>query len=410
MSGDRLNLLSSDTMKLPAECLRSAGLHWRLSWSAFLSSILVLILSSPLRAQDTPKVVIDQDCSAFEISAQNDIVFAVPHLKFIKKYILQRDDIFVASSTGKSNRIVDAEKFIPSPPMEGFVVHSFSWSPDGKRIAVNMTLQPLPARLEEQIEAKKNKHKDKRKRDDNPDEDEDDSGSYQPPKSAPGGNVVALFDDEGHQIPIAGAKSQFIDNASDAVWLAGNQAVVYKSGDQIVRVRPADGATTKLFEGHAFQAVAWDPARSRAFAVGEDLTVQGGLVLVELDLVGQRITPISPLTSYRSSLTVSPSGTKVGFFANGDTIEVIDIRNPAKPLRVNAGLGFFQWGRDEQRVLLKRGPEGKSNDLVWVGLDDDSFVPALHDLGFHAFQVAPDGYSLAVTEPGKRILKIFPLE
>jgi hypothetical protein len=409
MSGEHWNLRPTDTMKLPAKCRWGARLRWLPPWIAFLSAIAVLSFTTPVRAQDVPKVVIDHDCSTFKISAQNNIVFAVPRRKFIKKYILERDDIFVASITGKTNRIVDAEKLIPFPPMEGFVVHSFSWSPDGTRIAVNMTLQPLPERLEEQLEAKKNKHKDKNKRDDNADED-DDGSDYQPPKQAPGGSVVALFDDEGHQIQVAGAKSQFIENASDAVWLAGDQAVVYKSGDQIVRVRPADGATTKLFEGHAFQAVTWDPTRSRAFAVGEDLSVQGGLVLVELDLVQQRITPISPLTSYRSALTVSPSGAKVGFFANGDTIEVIDVRNPTIPLRVNAGLGFFQWDRNEQRVLLKRGPEGKSNDLVWVGLHDDSFVPALHDLVFHAFQVAPDGYSVAVTEPGKRILKIFPLE
>ena len=61
-------------------------------------------------------------------------------------------------------------------------------------------------------------------------------------------------------------------------------------------------------------------------------------------------------------------------------------------------------------MLLKRGPEDRSNDLVWVGLRDDSFVPALHDLAFRNFQIAPDGAFLAVTEPGKRALKVYPLE
>lgn len=374
-----------------------------------LAGMAMLAFVTPVRAQDVPKLVIDQDCSAFSVSAQNDIVYSVPHLKFIKKYILHRDDIFIASHSGKISRIVDADKFIPFPPVEGFEVRSFSWSPDGKRMAIDMTLQPLPERLEEQIEEKKSKHKNKKKHDDNSDDDEDDS-DYQPAKPAPGGSVVALFDSDGRQIQIPGAKSQFIESAAKAVWLADDQSVVYMSGDQIVRLRPADGATTKLFEGHEFQAVAWDPARNRAFAVGEDLTVHGGLALVELDLLQQTIAPIASLATYHSALSVSPSGTKVGFFADGDTIEVIDVNNSSKPLRAHAGLGFFQWDHDERRILLKRGPEDQSNDLVWVGLHNDSFVPALHDLEFHGFQIAPDGKSLAVTEPGKRVLKIFPLE
>jgi hypothetical protein len=414
MNGDRLNPASGDTAKHFSVSFqgqpRRAGTWPFASCAALFTLIATLAFGVPARAQDIPKLVIDQDCSAFAVSAQNDIVYSVPHLKFIKKYILQRDDIFVASHGGKVNRIVEADKFIPFPPVEGFTVHSFSWSPDGKKLAANMTLQPLPERLEEQIEEKKNKHKDKKKHDDNPDDDDDDSADYQPAKPAPGGNVVALFDADGRQIQIPGAKSQFIQGATNAVWLADDQSVVYMSGDQIVRLRAADGAATKLFEGHAFQAVAWDPARNRAFAVGEDLTVHGGLALVELDLLHETIAPIASLAKYQSSLTVSPSGTNVGFFADGDTIEVIDVNNPAKPLRVHAGLGFFQWDHDERRVLLKRGPEGQSNDLVWVGLHSDSFVPALHDLEFHAFQIAPDGNSLAVTEPGKRVLKVFPLE
>jgi hypothetical protein len=376
--------------------------------SALAAAIAALLFVPVALAQNTPKAVIDSDCSAFAISPQNDLVYSVPHLKFIQKYVLERDDVFVATANGKFNRIVDADKFIPAPPVEGYTVRSFSWSPDGKRIAMNITLQPLPPRLEQAIEEKHQKHKKKRS-----DSDDDDDDDYTPPPqsaSAPGGNAVALFDSDGHLIQVSGAKSQFIDHATNAAWLADDQTVAYTDGAQLMSVRPADGTITKLFEGHSFQAVAWDPARNRAFAVGEDITVHGGLYLVALDLLQQTVTPIAPLASYESSLTVSPSGTRVGFFANGDTIEVINVNDPSKPLRVNAGLGFFQFDHDEEHVLLKRGKLEESNDLVWVGLEDDSFVPALHDLEYHAFQIAPDGYSLAVTEPGKRILKIFPLE
>jgi hypothetical protein len=376
------------------------------------SAIAALLFVPAALAQNTPKAVIDQDCSAFAISPQNDIVYSVPHLKFIQKYILERDDVFVATANGKFYRIIESDKFIPAPPIVGYTVHSLSWSPDGKRIAVNLTLQPIPPRLEEAIEEKHEKHKNKKKRDDSDDDNQDDDDYTPPPTapSAPGGNAVALFNSDGQLIQVTGAKSQFIDHATNATWLADDQTVAYTDGAQLMSVRPADGTTTKLFEGHSFQAVAWDPAHNRAFAVGEDITVQGGLYLVALDLLKQTVTPIAALASYESSLTVSPSGRRVGFFANGDTIEVINVNDPSKPLRVNAGLGFFQFDHDEEHILLKRGKLDESNDLVWVGLEDDSFVPALHDLEYHAFQIAPDGYSLAVTEPGKRILKIFPLE
>ncbi len=376
---------------------------------AMLSAVAAILLVPAVRAQNVPKAVIDQDCSAFAISPQNDIVYSVPHLKFIKKYILERDDIFVATANGKINRIVESDKLIPAPPVMGYTVRSFSWSPDGKRIAVNLTLQPIPSMLEQEIE-EKHEHKKSKKRDDSDEDNQDDDDYAPPPKAAPGGNAVALFDAGGSLIQVSGAKSQFIDSATNSAWLADGQTVVYMNGSQIMSVRPSDGATTKLFEGHSFQAVAWDAARSRAFAIGEDITVQGGLYLVELDLLKQTVTPLSPLDHYQSSLTVSPSGEKVGFFEDGDTIEVVSVNDPSKPLRVNAGLGFFQFDHDEERILLKRGKQEESNDLVWVGLEDGRFVPALHDLEYHAFQISPDGYSLAVTEPGKRVLKIFPLE
>jgi len=47
---------------------------------------------------------------------------------------------------------------------------------------------------------------------------------------------------------------------------------------------------------------------------------------------------------------------------------------------------------------------------LWVGLYDGSFNSILHDLQFHDFQIAPDGQTIAVTIPGKRVLKVYPLQ
>jgi hypothetical protein len=360
---------------------------------------VVLLYAPALRAQGNPKLVIDEDCQAFDIAPDNAIVYAVPRIKRIKKLVIERDDISIANSRGQSKRIVEADKFMPIPPPAGYVVNSLVWSPDGQRIAVNMTLQQPPPGYE--AEADKKKHKDK----------EDDREEDAPAASVGGGKAIALLDTDGHEIRVAGSQTRFIENSTDATWLADG-TVVYLTGApfQIVRVRPSDGKTRTLFEGHGFDAVVWDAPRNRAFAIGENLSVRGGLALVELDLLRQTVTQIAQIENYRGALSLSPSGKKIGFFEDGDTIEVIDIANPSKPLRVRAGFGTFQWSRDERRVLLKRGPERRSNILVWVGLYDGSFVPALHDLVFHAFQIAPDGQSLAITEPGKRVLKVYPLQ
>jgi hypothetical protein len=122
------------------------------------------------------------------------------------------------------------------------------------------------------------------------------------------------------------------------------------------------------------------------------------------------VREVARIEAYQGELNVSPSGKKIAFFADGDTIEVRDMANPAQPIHVKAGFGRFQWGPDEKRVLLKRGPVDKSGDLVWVGLYDGRFVPALFGLEYHAFAISPNGQSIAVTQPGRQVLKVYPLQ
>lgn len=387
----------------PVDCSRRSLLT-RLSYPSALLAGALLFGASLLHAQNTPKYMIDEDCAAFDVGGNNAIVYAVPRLKRIKRIILERDDIWISAGPGKERRIVDADKFMPIPPVTGYSVSSLVWSPDQHRIAANMTLLKPPPGWDFDPYKKKSKKK-------SDDDDEIDREDEKPLPSVGGGKVVAIFDGDGKEISVAGSKSRFIEDATDGAWLADNATLVYLTpgGKQIHRVS-ADGTNKTLFDGHPFSAVAWDTARNRAFAVGEDLSLRGGLSLVQLDLLKETVTVISRIESYSGSLTVSPTGSKVAFFEDGDTIEVVDLAHPANPLRAQAGLGIFEWGQDEDRVLLKRGPADRSGDLVWVGLRDDSFRPALHDLEYHEFQIAPDGSIIAVTEPGKRVLKIYSLQ
>jgi hypothetical protein len=352
-----------------------------------------------LFAQDTPKFIIDEDCQAFDISANNSIVYAVPRIKGVKRLVIERDDIWVATGPGKARKIVEADKFMPFPPPAGYIVNSLAWSPDGQRIAVNMTLQDPPPGWDAKIEKKKGNL--------------DDSEDLPPLTGVGGGRAVALLDGEGHEIKVAGSKTRFIEGAVGATWLADGVSVVYLTGGgpyTITRVRPSDGQTTALFGGHTFNMVIWDAKRNRAFAVGDNLSLHGRLTLVQLDLLHETVTEVTQLENYQSGLSLSPSGTKVGYFEDGDWVDVVDLVHPSAPLRIRVGSGRFGWSRDERRILLKRGPDERSNILMWVGLYDGTFASILHDLQFHDFEIAPDGQTIAVTIPGKRVIKVYSLQ
>lgn len=354
-----------------------------------LLAVAAAVVSPAIFAQLKPTMTIDEDCQAFAIGPDNRIVYAVPHIKRMKKVMIERDDVWIAEPNGRPKKIVDVDKFMPATTPSTYIVNALAWAPDGHHIVMDMTTMPPELRKESQ----------------------DDSANTTGP--AGGGKAIALLDDGGQEIKVANSKTRFIENVSNGAWLADGVDVVYLIGGgpyQIGRVNPSSGQSTVLFAGHNFDSVVWDAKRSRAFGVGGNLSVLGKTVIVELDLIHETVNEVARLDNYRGQLSVSPSGKKVGFFEDGDTIQIVDLANPKKPVRVNAGYGRFGWSRDERRLLLKRGPDEKSNDLVWVGITDGSFRPILHDLLYHDFAITPDGSSILVSEPGKRSLKMFPLE
>jgi hypothetical protein len=350
--------------------------------SALLAALGIgaVLLPGSLGAQEKPKLVVEEDCSQFAVAPDNKIVCVVQHQKRIKKTVLQRDDIWVVSPNGGKKRIVDGEKFMPSPPPLSFQVDSISWSPDSARLALAITFQK-------------------------PAEDEDSS-----PTTVKG---IALLDENGSEIKVAGSTTRFIEEAGNATWLADGSTVVYVTGGgpyQVVRVKPSEGKAVTLFEGHTFDGITWDAKHNQAFAIGGNLSLSGKNVLVQLDLLHEGVRELARIPEFQGKLSIAPSGKRIGFFADADTIEVHELAHPNQPIRVRAGFGRFEFGRDENRVLLKRGPDDKSGSLVWVGLTDGTFRPILHDLLVSAFQIATDGETLVIAEPGKHILKVYPLQ
>lgn len=368
---------------------------------AFFAALAAAILfpCGSLFAQDKPSAIIPVDASALAVSHNNRIVYSVPHLKRVKKVLIERDDITVADFGGHERKIVEPDRFMPAPPPVSYIVNGLTWSPDGRRIAATMTTIPAPGTEKESDD-----------KDDNRDDNDDVARKLSLPPN--GTKVVALLDDDGHEIRVSGSKDRFIEQASNGAWLADDQTAVYLLGAgpyKIARVNPSQGQTKTLFEGHSFDAVVWDTPRNQAFAVGSSLSLSGKTALVQLDLMNEGVREVARLPNFQGQLTVSPSGKKLGYFVDGDTIEVRDVNNPAISVRVRTGPGKFAFSGDDSRILLKRGPADKSGDLVWVGLGDDSWNPILHDLLFHNFEMSPDGGTIVVMDPGKQVLKIYPL-
>lgn len=341
----------------------------------------MLLMTSGLRAQEKPKLVVEDDCQQFAVGPNGVIAYTVQHLKRVKKLLTGRDDIWVVSADGRKKRIVEGEKFMPLLPPTSYVVDSLRWSPDGRRLAVNMTMQTASS-------------------------EDDNTGS-------PGGvKAILLLDENGGEIKVAGTEKRFIEDGFDAAWLADGATVVYLTGIgpyQIWAVKPSEGKPKALFEGHTFDGVVWDPQRNQAFAVGKNLSLFGREVIVDLNLLKETVSEVARVNGFEGRMSVSQSGNKIGYFKDGDTIEVIDLRHPQKPVSVRVGYGRFEFGADEKHVLLKRGPVDKSGSLVWVGITDGTFQPILHDLIFHDFEIAPGGGEVVVTDPGKRVLKVYPL-
>jgi hypothetical protein len=274
-------------------------------------AVAAVCLARPamLLAQDAPKWVIDDDCQAFDIAPDNSIVYAVSHIKGVKRLVIERDDVWVASGPGKTRKILEANTFMPMPPPEGFRVDSLEWSPDSQRIAMNITLQEPPPDWNASQKKKGDLEEDE---------------NAPPLTGVGGGRVLVLLDADGHEIKVAGSKTRFIEGAVSGTWLADGKSVAYLTGGPpytMYRVNPSDGQITPLYAGHTFSEVVWDAKRNRAFAVTDNLSITRHLAIVQLDLLREGIREISDIDNYQGGLSLSPSGAKIGYFEDGDTID-----------------------------------------------------------------------------------------
>lgn len=362
-------------------CFPQKWQHLALCAAAFF---LLLVAAPVARAQQKPLATMNFDCRAYAISSQGLTACAVFHQLGFKKYTIERDNVWTVTPDNKKHReIVDGVRLVQTTIPFSFSIRRIAFSPSGKLMTLQMTILEVTG----------------------PDENTQES------------KLVDLMDINGKEIPVAGTKTSVIENATQADWLADDKTVAYLFASdesdllfQIGLTHPAQGKGGAIFKGHLFTAVAWDPARSSAIAIERDKNFDAPIKLVRLDLIHQTDTALADVPAYLGQLALSPSGNKVAYFVDGDTLEVRDLSHPQTPITAHCAYGTFAWGADENRILLKRGSEKQANDLVWVSIPDGNLTPVLHDVIFSSFALSPDARTIAVAAPGSDHVEVYPLQ
>jgi dipeptidyl aminopeptidase/acylaminoacyl peptidase len=378
-----------------------------ISLAAPLLACALLCSPSPALAQSSPSLTINEDVTVFSFAPDGRLAYAVRRVFSERKLEIQRDDIWVTSPDGKKSRIIEGPKMFRGPVPFSYSVQSLRWSPDGTRLAVEMFTSVMTDQRGETRE----------------------------------GLATWLLDAAGKEIKVGGG-SALIDGASNAAWLPDgatlaflHEAVQPRLLFSIRTVKPLSGGGAGLFSNSSFSSVAWDlrpGAANTAVAVERDPSLSGPIRLVRLDLQKEQRRELAQLDGFLGQLSLSPSAKRVAYFTDGETLEIRDLEQPQKLLRLHVAYGTFVWSADERRVLIKRGmfdagaraSGRKSGTLAWVmvplpegrlapssakGVQEAELRPALSDLLYQNFAISPDGRWLAVTAPGGRPLQLFPV-
>jgi dipeptidyl aminopeptidase/acylaminoacyl peptidase len=376
------------------------------------AAVITIASALPSLAQEKLAFRIDDEVTRFAFSGAGRIAYSTRHVFSEKKIRLQRDDLWIAERDGKKKKILQGEKFVRGTEPFSYLVRGLRWSPDGKKLAVELATSEMI-----------NEGGDTRE-----------------------GVATLLIDDNGSEIPVAGGDS-VIAGATNAAWLSDNATLAYLTAEQqaqpamsektaskevfftLNRVRPSTAPGSAIFSGQKFTAVAWNEAKSSAVALKPNpisspgLAPSGRTELLSLDLTGDKSSDLAAVDGYAGGLSLSPSGSRVAYWVGNEQLEVREIESPNRVARLHVLLGTLAWSGDEKRLLVKQGAAGKSGSLVWVTLPQLATVAAgatpptqdvvlpsiLHDLEFRQFDISPDGSLLGVVEPGRRNLLVYSL-
>jgi dipeptidyl aminopeptidase/acylaminoacyl peptidase len=373
----------------------------RLLRPSYLCSLILFLVFSYFvphaRAQDLDKPLqnIDDEITAFSFAPDGRIVYSVRRNIKTKKYDLQHDDIWIQEVNGKRRRLLQGDKFNRGDQLFSYIGDALRWSPNGRLILAQLfttTVVDESGRTEDSF-------------------------------------MTLAIEDNGKEIRLGKGEST-IQDCFDATWLQDNATIVYLT--EAVKPRMlfsfrysniTTGPSGLAFEGRTFLDSDRISGTNAAIAVERNRALTGPPRLQRLDLLAQDDKEVATLDGYEGGLSVSPSGEKVAYFIDRETLEVRNLAVPDHFVRLRVGLGVFHWAPDENRILLKRATERKSGDIVWITIPtllpqppgkevpilQPTPQPILHGLTIRDFAISPNGRFLGVVLPGKRNLMVFPL-
>jgi WD40-like Beta Propeller Repeat len=357
-----------------------AAASFSIASAVALALLAALSFSAIPASGQKPAFTMQEYCSTFAFGPEDRIAIGVYRVFNHKKFTLEGDDLWISSPDGKRKRIIEGEKLVKTDKPQSFKIHEITWSPDGQKLAIYKTTYHLAG-------------------------DRDTLTS---------GDVTELLDIDGREITIQGAKENPLIGGYQATWLADGATVAFLTAvvkprelSVIHTVKVANGEAKTLFEQHQFVSVAWDAAHGKAIAIERDRGMSGPAKLVSLDLVDGTRKELADLQNAQGQLTISPSGKRIAFFFDGDLLEVRDLATPTKFFHVRVGLGRYEWAPDENHILLKRGPDTRSGNLMWVSIPDGNFTPAMNDLIYRDFHISQDGRYIGLLQV-TRNLDIYP--
>ena len=257
-----------------------------------------------------------------------------------------------------------------------FAVERLAWSPDGRKLAVEIT------------DEKKN-------------------------------ILTFLLTAEGKKIHLGSSPENFVRGYGGG-WLGDSESLALLSEavpprllHRVGVVRVAAGRVVPLFEGSTFAAVAWLPGAQKAVLVERDPEFARPPRLVVGDLESGRLESLGELSEgYLGGLQVAPDATKVSYFVGQQKLAVRSLTPDAPVEYWPIPFGRYAWAGTRGAVLFIE-PKELGRRTGWLTLYDpgqDRKQRVLAEELIQDFWVAADGERVAVLTSGlKPALKVYEL-
>ena len=286
-------------------------------------------------------------------------------------------EVWITDLAGEPKRILKYD-FLRS--IEGdffsFSVERLVWSPDGAKLAVEIT------------DEKKN-------------------------------TATFLITAEGKKLKVGSSPVNYVVGYGGG-WLSDseslgllNEAVNPRLLHAVSLVRVTAGRVIPLFAERTFAAVAWLPGAHQAVLVESDPEFARAPRLAVGNLETGELTVLDELTEgYLGGLRATPDETTVSYFVGQEKLAVRGLGPDATIEYWPIPVGRYEWA-GSRRALLFLEPETPGRRTGWLTLYDSARKTrerVLRDELIQDFWVSPDGQRVAVLTVGlKPVLKVYRL-